>query len=239
MHGCGGTAQGMFRASTLPASADRLGFIVIYPATTKQQNCWDNHSPASNTRDGGSDPQSLIQMVNYTLDRYNGDASRVFAMGISSGGMMTSLIASVYPDVFEAGAVFSGVPAHCFLGAGASYPGQSNSSCVNAEVIHTPQEWGNFVRNAYPGYRGQRPRMQLWHGTADSLVKYGVLAEEAKQWSNVFGLSLTRTQSGSPSSAYTRQIYGSGSQMDVYTGSGVGHTVPIQVGPMLDFFGLS
>ena len=36
----------------------------------------------------------------------------------------------------------------------------------------TPQAWGNEVRAADPGYSGPRPRVQLWHGTADTTLNY-------------------------------------------------------------------
>ena len=29
-----------------------------------------------------------------------------------------------------------------------------------------------LVRAAYPGYHGPRPRMQLWHGTADTILSH-------------------------------------------------------------------
>lgn len=79
-------------------------------------NCWDVHNPASLTHGQGGDALGIVSMVNYALNQYNGDRNRVYAMGFSSGGMMTNVLAGSYPDVFEAGAAYSGVPHACFLG---------------------------------------------------------------------------------------------------------------------------
>lgn len=47
-------------------------------------------------------------MIKYTLDKYNGKKDKVYVMGSLSGGMMTNVLAGSYPDVFEAGAAYSG-----------------------------------------------------------------------------------------------------------------------------------
>ena len=45
----------------------------------------------------------------------------------------------------------------------------------------------------YPGYSGPRPRVELWHGTDDSIISYVNQTEAIKEWTNVLGLSLTPT----------------------------------------------
>lgn len=47
-------------------------------------------------------------MVDYVTTNYNANASRVAITGSSSGGVMVSLLAGVYPNVFQAGSIFSG-----------------------------------------------------------------------------------------------------------------------------------
>ena len=90
-------------------------------------------------------------MVSYVQQRYNADPNRVFATGVSSGAMMTNVLLGVYPDVFKAGAAFAGVPFGCF----ATTDGSTwNSQCANGQIIRTPQQWGDLVRDAYPGYTG-------------------------------------------------------------------------------------
>jgi acetylxylan esterase len=176
-------------------------------------------------------------VVNYTLNKYSGDASRVFVMGGSSGAMMTQVMAGSYPDVFEAGAAFSGTAHACFAGAPSATPASQNQTCAQG-LQHTPQEWGNFVRNSYPGYTGRRTRLQIFHGLADTLVKPQCATEALKQWSNVHGITLNKTVTGVPSSAYTQEIYGDGTKLQGFFGKGVGHIAPVNEDLMLKFFGL-
>jgi acetylxylan esterase len=139
---------------------------------------------------------------------------------------MTQVMAGSYPDVFEAGSAFSGVAHACFAGAPGATPSSQNQTCAQG-LQHTAEEWGNFVRNSYKGYTGRRTRLQIFHGLADNLVKPQCAREALKQWSNVHGISLNKTVSGVPSSAYTQEIYGDGTKLQGFFGQGVGHIAPV------------
>ncbi len=183
MHSCGGTGPFFFYDSESNVWADRYGFIVIAPSTVgsdgKLGRCWDNGSPASLTRYGRADSEAVIRMVNYTLDKYQANPNRIYALGGSSGAMMVETMLGVYPEVFKAGVGFAGVT----CGADGWWDGKN--------LI--PQQWGDIVRAINPGYSGPYPRIQLWHGTADPIVSYNNLVNSAKQYSNLLGLSETPT----------------------------------------------
>lgn len=89
VHYCTGTAQAYYQGTQYASLADQHGFIVIYPESPYEGRCWDVSSDATLQHDGGGDSQSISQMVTYTLEQYQGDASRVFVVGGSSGAMMT------------------------------------------------------------------------------------------------------------------------------------------------------
>ncbi|WP_433200595.1 extracellular catalytic domain type 1 short-chain-length polyhydroxyalkanoate depolymerase [Dactylosporangium sp. CS-047395] len=245
MHGCGGSGPGFYSGSEFASLADRYGYIVIYPSATQQAgfgNCFDTWSDAARRRGGGSDPVSIVSMVTYAEQQYGGDPNRVFATGSSSGGMMTNEMLALYPDVFKAGAAFMGVPFTCFANA-ADYP-PGSSRCTGGGMDRTPQQWGDAVRQAYPGYSGPRPRMQLWHGTSDTLVPYSLLQEEIEQWTNVAGLSQTPTSTDTPQSGWNRRRYADSSgtvQVEAYSIQGAGHTLPSSgmAAYALTFFGLT
>jgi hypothetical protein len=153
---------------------------------------------------------------------------------------MTNVLLGDYPDVFKAGAAYMGVPFGCF----ATTDGSSwNSQCSAGQISKTPQQWGDLVRAADPGYSGARPRMQLWHGTADTTLNYNNFGEEIKQWTNVLGVSQTPVLTDHPQSTWTRTRYGStGTQAPVEAISvqGAGHVLP-QTGmaaQTVAFFGL-
>jgi poly(hydroxyalkanoate) depolymerase family esterase len=245
MHGCGGSGPGFYSGSEFASLADRYGFIVIYPSATQQAgfgNCFDTWSEAAKRRGGGSDPVSIVSMITYVRQRYSADPRRVFATGSSSGGMMTNHMLALYPDVFAAGAAFMGVPFNCFANA-ADYP-PGASKCTGGSMDRTPQQWGDAVRQANPGYTGARPRIQLWHGTNDTLVPYSLLQEEIEQWTDVFGLSQTPTSTDTPQPGWNRRRYAAADgtvPVEAISVQGAGHTLPStgMAAQALAFFGLT
>nr|WP_203731214.1 PHB depolymerase family esterase [Streptomyces sp. SID12501] len=240
VHWCTGSGPVFYSNTEYASLADRYGFIVIYPSVTRSSKCFDVSSPQALTRGGGSDPVGIKSMVDWVTRTYNADTSRVFATGVSSGAMMTNVLLGDYPDVFAGGSAFAGVPFGCFATTNGS---EWNSDCANGTVIHTPQEWGNLVRTAYPGYTGPRPRMQLWHGTEDDTLRYPNFGEEIKQWTNVQGLGQTPSATDSPQSGWTRTRYGATGDkapVEALSLQGVGHNL-ITTGMaarVITFFGL-
>jgi poly(hydroxyalkanoate) depolymerase family esterase len=245
MHGCGGSGPGFYQQSEFARLADQYGFLVIYPSAQQEAGfgkCFDTWSDAAKRHGGGSDPVSIVSMVSYAERQYGADANRVYATGSSSGGMMTQHMVAVYPEVFKAGASFMGVPFNCFASA-ADYP-PGSSQCTGGNMNRTPQQWGDAVRQAYPGYTGSRPRVQLWHGTNDTLVPYSLLQESIEQWTNVFGLSQTPTSTDTPQSGWTRRRYADTAgavPVEAYSIQGAGHSLPSSgmAAYAVAFFGLT
>jgi acetylxylan esterase len=240
VHYCTGTGEAYYSGTEYARMADRYGFIVVYPTATRSSKCFDVYSPQALRHDGGSDPVGIVSMVRYVLQRYSGDANRVYVTGTSSGAMMTNVLLGAYPDVFKAGAAFAGVPFGCFATTDGS---EWNSTCAQGNSIKTAQQWGDLVRAAYPGYSGPRPRMQLWHGTNDDTLRYPNFTEEIKQWTNVAGISQTPTTTDRPQSSWTRTRYNSGStvQVEAVSIQGGSHNVLVtgMAQYVMDFFGLS
>ncbi|GAB2852171.1 hypothetical protein GCM10027074_18670 [Streptomyces deserti] len=241
VHYCTGSGPAMYNGTEYAALADRYGFIVVYPSVTRSSKCFDVSSPQALRRGGGSDPVGIKSMVDWVVRTYDADTSRIFATGISSGAMMTNVLLGNYPDVFAAGAAFAGVPFGCFATTDGS---EWNSACANGTVTRTPQQWGDLVRNSYPGYTGPRPRMQTWHGTEDDVLRYPNFGEQIKQWTNVHGVSQTPAATDSPQSGWTRTRYGgTGDRAPVEAISlqGVGHNLYAwgMAERVLTFFGLN
>jgi acetylxylan esterase len=240
LHYCTGTGPAFYSGTEFASLASQYGFIVIYPSVTRSGGCWDVSSSQALTRGGGSDPVSIMSMITYAEQHYNGDSSRVYVTGASSGAMMTDVMLGDYPDVFQAGAAFMGVPFGCF------YTGTVdgwNSACAQGQVTNTPQAWGDMVRNADPGYTGPRPRVQLWHGTADPTLNYVNFGEEIKQWTNVLGVSQTPSSTDTPVSGWTRTRYDNSAgtvEVEAYSIAGAGHVLPEpgMAAYAIHFFGL-
>ena len=202
LHYCTGSGPAMFTGTQYASLADRYGFVVVYPSATREGHCFDVSSPGALTHDGNSDPVGIVSMVRYVEKRLHTDPHRVFATGISSGAMMTNVLLGDYPDVFAAGSAMSGVPFGCF----ATTDGSGwNSACANGKIIRTAREWGDLARAADPRFRGPRPRMQLWHGTADAVLLYPNFGEEVKQWTDVTGARLARVDHPRPT--WTHSVF--------------------------------
>lgn len=239
-HYCTGSGPALHSGTEFASLADRHKFIVVYPSATRSGACFDVSSPQALRRDGGSDPVGIMSMVRYVHQRHGGDPDRTYVTGVSSGAMMTNVMLGNYPDVFKAGAAFAGVPFGCF----ATTDGSSwNSQCANGQLTRTPQQWGDLVRAAYPGYTGPRPRMQIWHGTEDSTLRYPNFQEQIKQWTNVHGLSQTPSATDTPQPGHTRTRYGDTggtAPVEAISIQGAGHDLPRggMAAETIRFFGL-
>ncbi|KAK2060349.1 PHB depolymerase family esterase [Colletotrichum caudatum] len=236
IHYCSGTASAYYGGTPYKGYADTYGLIVIYPESPYSGTCWDVSSPATLTHNGGGNSNAIANMVTYTLDKYNGDKSRVFVTGTSSGAMMTNVMAATYPELFAAGVVYSGVPAGCF------YTGTVNgwnSTCAQGNSVATQQAWAQTALDMYRGYAGARPRMQIYHGSADATLYPRNWNETIKQWTGVFGYSATPQQTlpRTPGAQYTKYVYGPG--LEGIYGTGVGHSVPVMGAEDLKWFGIT
>ncbi len=210
-HYCGGNAAAYFSYdSPVVTLANQYGFIMIFPQTTNaasSPDCWDVGSPQSLTRNGGGDTQAIVEMVDYTITHYSANAGRVYAMGSSSGAMLTEVLLGLYPDVFKAGAEMSGVPDGCWSD-GWTAASNWGGTCASGSDTMTAAAWGNLVRAQYPSYAGVRPRAWLWVGTADATISPTNFTQSILEWTNVLGLSSTPTST--PSATAAEQQLGSG-----------------------------
>ena len=150
---------------------------------------------------------------------------------------MSNVLAATYPDLITAVSLYSGVPAGCFVSSSGGVD-QWNNTCSGGQSTATPEQWGNVVRAMYPGYTGSRPKMQIWHGSADTTLAPQNYQETIKQWTNVFNVSQTATssQANTPESGYTTSNYGDMVQ-GIY-GQGVGHSVPSHLKVSEAWFGI-
>jgi poly(hydroxyalkanoate) depolymerase family esterase len=241
VHYCTGSGQAFFSGTQFASLADQYGFIVIYPTATRSGSCFDVSSPQTLTHNGGSDSLGIVSMVRWAVQNRGGDANRVYVTGASSGGMMTNVLIGAYPDVFKGGAAFMGVPFGCFATTDGS---MWNSQCSGGNRIMTPQQWGDMVRNAFPGYSGARPTMQIWHGTTDTTLAYPNFNEQIKQWTNVHGISQTPSSTTTPQPNWTRTQYrdsGGNLKVEAYSIANTGHSLPLsgQAALAVQFFGLN
>jgi Esterase PHB depolymerase len=136
---------------------------------------------------------------------------------LSAGAAYTTVLLSLYPDVFAAGSSFEGLAFGC------------TETCQESPPQNTPQQWGTLVRNAYPGYTGSYPRFSIWEGTADTIVAPANQPALVAQWTNVTGASSTPTKTDTVNgAAHAEYADGSGAvTVETYTITGMTHAVAI------------
>ncbi|KAF7162613.1 hypothetical protein CNMCM5623_007838 [Aspergillus felis] len=239
IHYCTGTAQAYYTGSPYAKLAEQYGFIVIYPESPYEGKCWDVSSKATLTHNGGGNSNSIANMVSWTLKQYNADSSKVFVTGSSSGAMMTNVMAATYPELFAAATVYSGVAAGCFMSA-TNQVDAWNSTCSQGQSIATPEVWAGVAKAMYPGYNGSRPKMQIYHGSADTTLLPENYKETCKQWAGAFGYNYAAPRSvveNTPEAKYETTTWGDKLQ-GIYA-TGVGHTVPIHGERDMIWFGFA
>lgn len=114
MHGRGGTAESFLSLSGMSRVAEERDFIVVFPeAGVYQQRptgvrnilLWNGSYQGERMDDTGF----ILKMVEDVKSRHAIDPTRVYACGQSSGGMMTSELALMAPNVFAAVSPWSAI----------------------------------------------------------------------------------------------------------------------------------
>ena len=87
LHGVGNSAQSMVEATQFDRTAETAGFIVAYPEGVNQT--WNaGYCCLGGAATGPDDVQFLSRLVDDIRANHNVDPARVFAVGVSAGGMM-------------------------------------------------------------------------------------------------------------------------------------------------------
>ncbi len=113
LHGCTQNADDFARGTGMDALARQHGFLVLYPEQSARHNpqrCWNWFKHNHQRRQSG-EPALLVDLIRTVADRHAVDPARIYVAGLSAGGAMATLLGSLYPDVFAAVGVHSGLAA--------------------------------------------------------------------------------------------------------------------------------
>lgn len=111
LHGCNQTPDDFAAGTHMNALAEKHGLAIAYPAQTRGQNaggCWNWFRPAHQKR-GAGEPAVLASLARRLARELSLGRDGVFVAGLSAGGAMAAILADVYPDVFGAAGVHSGL----------------------------------------------------------------------------------------------------------------------------------
>lgn len=114
LHGAGQDPDDFAAGTQMNSAAERRGFIVLYPAQSTQANahrCWNWFDRAHQTR-GQGEPARIAELTMRTARDHQVDPHRIYVAGLSAGGAMAALLGDLYPDMYAAIGVHSGLAAH-------------------------------------------------------------------------------------------------------------------------------
>lgn len=232
LHGCTQMAKSCAEQSGWNKLAKLHQFYVLYPeqiVLNNPENCFNWYRSADQSRDKG-EPASIMQMITHLKKNKNIDSTRVYIIGLSAGGAMSSIMMAVFPEVFDKGGVMAGGPykaAESVLKAGPSMLGLISKS---------PEEWGNLVRQENPKYKGTYPELVIFHGGIDPIVNTNNSNQLIKQWVDIHQTDYEEDEH------YARfennedieaTIYKNMQQQEVvryYRIKGIGHALPLDTG---------
>jgi polyhydroxybutyrate depolymerase len=212
-HGGGGNAANAARMTGMDAKADREGFIAVFPDGTGRRpgagmlltwNTWRCCGPAL---DNNVDDVAFVRaMVAQVADQYPVNRARIYATGLSNGGMMTYRVGCELSDLFAAIAPVAGA-----LDTDQCRPG----SPVSAIIFHGTAD--QHVR-----FEGGEPATSVdRHKRIDNPVSYAV-----DFWRRRDGCDAEAKRSRKGSVVHDVYKCANGTAVELYAIEGQGHAWP-------------
>jgi poly(hydroxyalkanoate) depolymerase family esterase len=225
LHGCTQDAALIATGTGWGALAETAGFALLVPQQTEAKNprgCFNWFLPAESRRDMG-EAASIRAAIAALIARHGLDPARVYVVGLSAGGAMTSQLLAAYPEVFAAGAIIAGLP------AGAAEDVPSALAAMQTGAPRPAEAWAAVVRAASP-HTGPWPRVSVWHGARDPLVNPLAAEGSVAQWRLVHGLAESPTRLPGATPAHRWEVWRDAAGQTLLESNliaGLGHGVPI------------
>src|SRR5476649_1819971 len=152
LHGCTQDPDDFAAGTQMNAVAEEQQCFVVYPEQTRNANnskCW-NWFNAIDQQRGQGEPSLIAGIAQQVIDDYPVNEGQVYVAGLSAGGAMAMIVGTLYPDVFAAVGVHSGLP----YASAQDLPSALNAMKRGAgEVTHAPRSKGGLPIIVFHGDR--------------------------------------------------------------------------------------
>lgn len=179
LHGCTQDPLDFAAGTQMNMVAEEAGCLVVYPEQTKganQSKCWNWFNAIDQQRDQG-EPSIIAGIAAQIIDSYAVNEGQVYVAGLSAGGAMAVIVGTLYPELFAAVGVHSGLPfasaqdlpsALSAMKRGASQPPRAPHSAQPIIVFHGDSDTTVNPRN------GEQVMAQRLHAQrGDAAVQSG------------------------------------------------------------------
>lgn len=112
LHGCTQHPDDFALGTGMNVVAEEYGCLVVYPAQSAHANahrCW-NWFNAVEQQHGQGEPSIIAGLTEDIMARYVIDPAQVYVAGLSAGGAMAAIMGTLYPELYAAVGVHSGLP---------------------------------------------------------------------------------------------------------------------------------
>jgi poly(hydroxyalkanoate) depolymerase family esterase len=188
LHGCTQNPDDFAAGTQMNQLAEEMGGLVVYPEQTAQANhskCWNWFSAIDQQR-GQGEPSIIAGIARQVIEEYPVIERQVYVAGLSAGGAMAVIAGTLYPELFAAVGVHSGLPfasaqdlpsALSAMKRGVNSAAKAGNGAQPIIVFHgdsdttvNPRNGEQVMAQRLHHHRGVRPKVQS--GTVPNGYRY-------------------------------------------------------------------